>query len=133
MLRSGLLALALLLGGCPPIVTSNDDDAGDDDDSTADRDDSVADDDDSTVGDDDDATAPTGPSAEIVVPVPNSIFEETVSVLFSGEVSDPHLPARGPDGHLEFQHRRAGGAYRGPFCTQTRRESSRAPVRKSLG
>ena len=70
---------------------------------------------------------------EIEGPVPNSIFEETVSVLFSGEVSDPHLPARGPDGHLEFQHRRAGGAYRGPFCTQTRRESSRAPVRKSLG
>jgi hypothetical protein len=63
-----LLAVALLLGGCPG--TNDDDDstpvddddttAGDDDDTTAgDDDDTTGDDDDDTTGDDDDSAAPT--------------------------------------------------------------------------
>ena len=55
-----VLALGLLIGGCPAPSGDDDDSVGDDDDSAGDDDDSAAgDDDDSAAGDDDDDTPST--------------------------------------------------------------------------
>ena len=82
MNRTVLLLLSLLMVGCPPQLT-NDDDAADDDDSVADDDDSVADDDDSVV-DDDDSVADdddSNPPPRLIVPV--EICAEVDPVNFS--------------------------------------------------
>ena len=144
-LRLAPLVLLLLLAGCPPGLTNDDDDdatandddaTANDDDTTANDDDATADDDDDTADDDDDTTTPsTCQNAALASALlAMAAWEDrstcshflsvapadgSVRIAAGFQVADPPAPTVGTTWTLTFDGTTPADAVPGTFSVQT--------------